>query len=713
MIKRRRKYEYGDMFANAEAGSRAASPYYSDQSLNSLSLPENTNKQSFFNSQKGQGLGVIANAAAQAIPGPQNSAQTESEEGVDKAGTAIASAIGPWWGALAKVGTTASKYVRQDDNVSHAQGFVGDTLNPFHQFSSLKDGRALEKWQSFVNPVGSAHLAASRRKTAFDTKKLIERTQLAGDSEKILADYPVNGVGAYGMKFPNGGRLPYPTDDSDVNQLASNVAQYEGDTHSEGGIPLDTNQDKQPEIEVEDKEVIKDDMVLSNRLKPSREVRDVARKLGLSIKKKETYATLAARIGKKKGDFEEKLKSTRPGEKTTAEIMTNRLDATIDMLFMDQQVRKHGKSNGPKYPGGGILPRVNPNAPVAGPVYAQQDPRTSIEQNESRAVNNLFLAQRFKNIVAPSGLVASSDYNAVTNQIGLGQQQVGGGARNYVPVDPMALQRADSVISAGRPFLAKRPQVAIRANGGFIPKFPLGGDINAGGTITNPFTKKKIANTYNPNLVDPAVPNYVDKYEQRGFDIGDYKTDIAAGLGTIANQISIGKMETQYNPDIVDAPMNQYTDRTGFLTSNAEQQFTAASRGINNSSSQDNIALKSNLYAKHIGGLNQALDQEALRKDQILGRYNELVNRTNLINNNTKNVGKLTSMENRNKKRALTQANIDNLIRSEIGNESIRDFKSIEYTKNYLDATKSGERGVSERYIADLDPKVRRKLGFK
>lgn len=731
-----------------------ADPYYNSNNLNNLSAPQP--RQNFFQSQTGQGVGQMANVLANVIPQGENSAISTRERDTDASLTGVASAIGPWWGALAKVGTSASAGVRGDDRGSHAQGFIGDQLSPFHQFNSLKDGQSREKVMSFLNPVGASHLAADRRKKTADTKALVEQLAIGKGSESILANYPVYGVGKFGMKLPNGGKLPYPTDDSQVNQLANNVAQYEGDTHEQGGIPIDTNMDSVPEAEIEDQEVVKDDMVLSNRLSPTKEIKNFAKELGIRPKKRETYASLAAKIGKKKGEYETNLSSGNTPAANSARIMTERMDAMMDMLFMDQQVKKFPSVGGNnKFPGGGKLPTVS------GPIYAPQDPRTSIEQNRIRAINNLNSAQQFKNMVGGNNLIASSDYAQIQSRYGLSDptQQVGGGQRNYLSVDPRALQQADSVIQAGRPFLQNTQGLVSRADGG---RLPLGKAATYTPALNNPYEdsvynlptrqslwERQVAptypetlaintpstnaltasirnplNTYTPTQAPAIVGNNTassqaiasrqgDNSPFRKMDWQDYRGDLAALAGTAANQMIINRMETNFNPETADAPLNTYTDRTGYLTSAANQQFTAASRGLNSSSSQDNLALKANLYAKSLQGLNQSLDQEFQRKDANTNRFNELVNRSNIINANIRNQGKLESMNNRNQKRALTQANVDNLLRSYIGNEAVRDFKKSEYTRNYLNSLKSGERGVSERIINNLPKQVKRELGFK
>lgn len=201
------------------------------------------------------------------------------------------------------------------------------------------------------------------------------RNNLTSNSQATLANYPTNGLpqAGHGMRiisfgqfthpnyfrgskprrmsigcYANGGKLgmtqglPMPTDDSDATQLASNMAVYNGDTHQQGGINLDTNQDGQPDIEAENNEVIKDDMVLSDRLKPSDMIKNHLRKLGIAHQENDSYASIAERLGKKKGYWEDKVGSHLVGEHTAAQKMIQKFDEAGDILFQDQQSQKKG-----------------------------------------------------------------------------------------------------------------------------------------------------------------------------------------------------------------------------------------------------------------------------------------------------------------------------------------------------------------------------------
>lgn len=161
---------------------------------------------------------------------------------------------------------------------------------------------------------------------------------------------------AYPTNWAQGGELPQVTDDSDQQQIASDMNVYKGATHAQGGIDLDTNKDGNPDIEVENNEVIKDDMVLSDRMTPSDVLKDHLRQLGIYKQEGDTFASYAERLGKKKGEWEKKLDSHLISEASTAKRMVSKYDNAVNMLFEDQQSQKPVEKAKTKYPTGGELP---------------------------------------------------------------------------------------------------------------------------------------------------------------------------------------------------------------------------------------------------------------------------------------------------------------------------------------------------------------------
>lgn len=706
-------------------------------SLNDLSDPnfQKAERQSFFNSQQGRTLGNIANMAASAIPQPENNIQTSGEQQTEAIGTSVASAIGPWWGALAKVGTTGSKYLREDDNVSHAQGFLADQLDPFHQFNSLKDGSAREKVTSFLNPVAASHFAADRRKKEAQTRERMARIERDQQSQEVLANYPIYGVGKYGLKFPNGGYLPTPTDDSEINPLASNVAEYNGSTHENGGIDLDINQDNQPEIEVENKEVIKDNMVLSNRLKPSKEFKTALK--DLRFKNKGSYANIAASLGKEKGKYEKMLTSSRLGEKQTAQLMIERIDSTIDALFNDQEMRKIG-SYKEKFATGGVV--TDPTDPknkklpkdvvVAYSTTLGDNPIVKVEENDPLFYDQNQFINYYKNKTIKSfDEQTKEQYNDILKNRGAAEADayiaLKGGLPNFDSYQKLVRDYEKSQITNPTDW-SKIDYIKPKV-GGYRYGARGGKGLPAVGSITRtnyatggPFSEKDLvvdgstlvdlnnASVAQAVSSDPTVNNN----PVNNINWQNYLGDITAGIGTAANQFQINRLETELNPDTISNPQYTYTSRVPYLSSTIGNQFRSATQGLNQSGVGDNAALKANLYAKNLDALNQAMDSEYQRKDAYDRSYNDLVTRTNFANTSLKNQAKQLGLENRNQRRALTQANIDNLIRSFQGNQAMRDARQLDADKTYINLLAAGNRGVDQRLMNQLPSSIKSRYGY-
>lgn len=382
-----------------------------------------------------------------------------------------------------------------------------------------------------------------------------KEARLIKTSQSRLANYPIFGIpeGAFGMKFPNGGRLPYPTDGSDYRALSSDMAQYYGDTHANGGIKLDTNSDNNTDIEIENKEVIKDNMVLSNRLYPSGNI--APRLQELRINSNKTIAEAAADIGKKKGKFEKKLDSASLAERNTGKIMVERLDNLANQLFEDQQNQNgDGDMNRNNYAYGGYASVFeDPNKPpvkktdpgLIGPQYNKVSPNTTAEQKRIAAQINLTKATQFKNKLTGvnNSYFPSADDELIKQGGGYGSsyQNVGGGKRKYTFVDPKLVHQADSVINASRPLV-------------YPKKFAYGDEIDtsalSGARVRTPLALRKDLQDYQPrNSFEYAVgsPMFTSPPIAPGF-----QTQQASN-----HQFNTNALTAQANPNIVPVNLPQ------------------------------------------------------------------------------------------------------------------------------------------------------------
>ncbi len=678
---------------------------------------------------------------------------------------------------LTQEGTPGGNYITQGAGYGQMASGLIDAVDPGNNYGvrstagaigsgALKGaaaGAAFGPWGALAGAGVGAVTGALNNNKAKEAEKedkekmaQLKMNKITNYSQSVLSTYPSYGImeAAYGMrlpKFPAGGKLPYPTDGSDVEQLASDTAVYNGATHAQGGIDLDTNQDGSPEVEVENNEVIKDDMVLSDRLNPSDNMKNYLKGLKISYKDNDTYASLAEKLAKKKGKFEENINSTRLGEAGTAKLMTERYDKVLDDLFEDQQAMKI-KNNIGEYAAGGHLNfssganyrkwlgyvhatglaestpgsqevsiKGNPHKvehPYGGFLgeddptkKAAKKPSTSSEPYfENKAEHDNFYLNQSLEKLSPEDRIIYDSYENPADKAGF-----------------IALRQPTPIFKPRKianPFAPEgnvygRDYYGTRAYGGympitihkkkgyivgndFMPKYDGGGSINQYDEFGKLITEEPREDGFAGITTGKERIPFAETFEN---NLGN----IAGGVGFLANQSQINNLETNYNPTLAKAPNYNFTSRLPYLSNQIRSSFRTASKGISGSSAQDNIALKSNLFAKSLNTLNQATSDEFAREDAFKANYNQMANRNEVYNTSVLNDASFKSLEGRNAKRGLTQQNIDAFIRGTQGNVAMKQAKELDFMKNYMELEKSGDRGVSERFLGSLTPAQRRK----
>lgn len=485
----------------------------------------------------------------------------------------------------------------------------------------------------------------------------------------------INSPPLYDQRYDNGGLLPQPTDGSGAEQLASDMALYKGATHEQGGIDLDTNHDNQPNIEVENNEVIKDDMVLSDRLYPTDGMKNHLRKLGLKISDKDTYASLAERAGKKKGNWESKIGSNLIGEHTAAEKMVQKYDEAVNMLFSEQQSQKQNMKSrvGSYKKATGGYTEDGPGYPKKD-LYNESDPKF-----KKRADHDAYYVQKATKMM---------------------QEQF--------PDKYDAFQTAHNTLDAGKDVGAGLGILMTEYN---FPQYQDAKDYKL--SLYKSMTSNGKPTPVAPNRVNMMSKRKYGGYFAGGGKFGEFADDnygnIASGIGFIGNQIFASQLKTDFQPDLAPTPQNTYTDRTNYIKNRGEQQFRTATQGLNYGSGQDNMGFKSNLYAKTLENTNEGIDREQLRKDAYTQNYNQMLAYNNFFNTQQSNQAKQMSFDNRNQKVAMQQSNFDNLIRSGIGNREAKDAQDLDFTKSLMYSTMQGNTGVADRLNDMLPDRIRRK----
>lgn len=162
------------------------------------------------------------------------------------------------------------------------------------------------------------------------------------------------------------------TGQGSTTQLASDTHQYNGPSHADGGIPIDTTGNGQPNAEVEGNEVQKGNQIYSDRLTISPMLDLQLKAAKVKVDDKSTYAEVAAKLGKLKGKFESKLGSYSPVALRTGKAMVGRYDNLLQQTFADQEQSKQMMGT-PQMAFGGELPKFAGGGTVVDPYKARMD----------------------------------------------------------------------------------------------------------------------------------------------------------------------------------------------------------------------------------------------------------------------------------------------------------------------------------------------------
>lgn len=149
-------------------------------------------------------------------------------------------------------------------------------------------------------------------------------------------------VNYYNPKLGNGGFMP----------MASDVTKVVGPTHENGGVDINAGGNKI--AEVEGGEIIYDNRVFSDRL---------------TIDGK-TYASVADKLGRKKGKLEELSKSSNYRERNSGERGLANVEFSLNKLFLTQEMSKAKENESTTFAdGGSILKIAGMVAPMADNIY--------------------------------------------------------------------------------------------------------------------------------------------------------------------------------------------------------------------------------------------------------------------------------------------------------------------------------------------------------
>lgn len=206
---------------------------------------------------------------------------------------------------------------------------------------------------------GSIHIKPSHkgRFTAYKARTGKTTSEALHSNNEHIREMAQFATNAKHFKHADGGELPPSptlTGQGSTTQLASDTHQFNGPSHADGGIPIDTTGNGQPNAEVEGNEVQKGNQIYSDRLTIS-PMLDLQLKMAkVQLSGKPTYAEVATKLGKLKGKFEGKLGSYSPVINRTGKKMVDKYDELLEQTFADQEQSKQMMQ--PQMAFGGRLP---------------------------------------------------------------------------------------------------------------------------------------------------------------------------------------------------------------------------------------------------------------------------------------------------------------------------------------------------------------------
>lgn len=533
--------------------------------------------------------------------------------------------------------------------------------------------------------------------------------------------------------YKNGGDLSLQLEGGEMYQLSDDIAEFEGNTHEEGGIMLDQTN------EVEDGETIKDGTkIYSDTLTVNpNTIKMLSDSLGFKPSGN-TYAEISKSLAKKK-DFYENNYSSRFSDKTN-ELMLDRINQATEMLFQDQEVNKpveetsifrdggrrknlnnYGYNNSFMNTRNHNIRRMNDHDYKTALQFAQINnravPETLIEsiknsqleliKNENinsfnENINNINKNKKFSkeqlwfgrtqpDIKLRTKLEKKSfnDENLLFNTLT--------DNKLYPNVNLDKIKQSDNKIY-------NFPTDSIELNQSVTdqPLFNVNTDnINQGFDFSKVDFTNNNKDIIDPNIVNPEVATK-NKFNLNtgNIDLMPLITQGANYLNYRRNKNMVKNLPDKIDPTFVNAPRFNYIDRSGADRADIDTSTSSAIKQLQRSSGQDvNAGNLSAIMSANIQGKNRVSQIEGQREDQARQQFDN-----NMINVNAQNAGisnqfnQINTQLNIDKIRTLNDVN-NAFTQGVIANLQVAEANKMEGAKALLTAVKDGNTDVVTRLL--------------
>jgi uncharacterized membrane protein len=103
--------------------------------------------------------------------------QDQTNQTIDKAGVGVASAFGPWWGALAQLGVSGSQKIA-GDNTNQGRAIAGKIADPFFNIKALATEKGIgRKAASLIPILGQIRAGKKAKQQGIEQKRQQEFQQ--------------------------------------------------------------------------------------------------------------------------------------------------------------------------------------------------------------------------------------------------------------------------------------------------------------------------------------------------------------------------------------------------------------------------------------------------------------------------------------------------------------------------------------------------------
>lgn len=509
------------------------------------------------------------------------------------------------------------------------------------------------------------------------------------NSQAVLSTY--NSMGDDIDTFAMGGvSRMIKTNPGESVELADGIQLFKGATHQNGGIPIDTNADFIQDAEVEDDEVAAGNRIYSNRLKPNEEIlNNLYKETGFKFKG--TYANIAESIGRKKGKINN---TSTPQSNKKEEIMNQRFDSALDVLFNDQEQSKDnnemqeyaygGKIK--KYPNGGILSIFSKDK-------TENDPRFISSPTKTDA----------KNFDVPY-MITYKGRPQVLSYINKEEPKASGYVDYELP-DMKKVKEAPRYDSNKRK-VTDRKWFGMFNKGGTIPKYyngielqPKGLEVELPVNIPTELAPSPYVNMDHSGANLGGVSNMLNFLRKNKSTISNIGGQVGNYLLYLGNQKDINRMKTLQTPIQSPAPRYNYVDTTKQQQAQTAASEAEAIQNINNSSIQNKGANLARLRAARIAQDNQIAIQNANAENQARSSFNFLASRNNIYNAGAANQIAQENLNRYNDQIALGVQNRGALVKGIVGNEAVRRQREADSIRALLTTYAQGDTEVANRLM--------------